>query len=192
MINSASPARSCCFSFRTSLSLHGYFLIVYLWRVDTLRVSCCPEAEFMIKWRFLMITVTFEAPAPYSKRNHWDLLLLARRWLLLTDARLFLQIDIFNYTSSRLFHRAEFLMRLNEEGEAGGVEEASPAVSSFCWCSRTFTSCFLFVRSPGFNMSRVCSWTARSLGFNWVGWSCKLLLVFTAGYTDILAVSLCH
>lgn len=100
----------------------------------------CPEAEFMIttehqNHRFLnvlLLIVTFEAPALYSvlemvpqqywarKTNHWILLLLVCRRLLLTDARLFLQTDIFTYTSSRLFYRAEFLMSSKvKSGEQG-------------------------------------------------------------------------
>lgn len=73
----------------------------------------------------LLLIVTFESPALYSvcwSLSNTELLenfgfhcgFFCRR-LLLTDARLFLQIDIFNYTSCHLFYRAEFLMSSEEK-----------------------------------------------------------------------------
>lgn len=158
----------------------------------------CPEAEFMITtehrnhrsskcslancnlWSTCTVQCVGDVPQQYWAKKNWILLLLfVCRWLLLTDARLFLQIDIFNYTLSHLFHRAEFLMsskvKMREQGRKKlthlwrGKRKSLPPLASLasclvvCWCSVLFSlhtllplngslSAFFLVRPPGFNM----------------------------------------
>lgn len=70
-------------------------------------------------WITCSVQCVGDGPSAILSDENGILPLLVCRRLLLTDARLFLQIDIFNYTLSRLFFLAELMSSQVKWGEQG-------------------------------------------------------------------------